>query len=30
MPNWARWVVAGVGLGAVVVIAIILAIMAGR
>jgi hypothetical protein len=30
MPSWARWVVAGVGLVAVVIIAIILAIMAGR
>jgi hypothetical protein len=30
MASWARWVIVGVGLGAVVVIAIILAIMTGR
>jgi hypothetical protein len=30
MASWARWVIAGVGLGAVVIIAIVLAIIAGR
>jgi hypothetical protein len=30
MQEWARWVIVGVGLGVMIIIAIILAVIAGR